>query len=129
MKKIKNFSLIVLSIAILGLWSCSKAQSTENTVNESLSVKTNLVLLSAIDASDLIDKHSKLFEANKARLDAMGEFQIKSCQGIVFVPWDYETVHDALDAVCLGGTIFVHAGLYNEGLTAFKPWTSKTMAP
>lgn len=81
MKKIKNISLIVLSIALLGLWSCNKAHSIDNPANESLSVTTKLDSMSAIDALD----------AN-----------------------DYDITND---------------GEYNEFFNAFRPWTSRTMAP
>ena len=52
MKKITNISLIVLSFALLGLWSCNKAQSIENTAKESLPVNTEQVIVSEIDSVD-----------------------------------------------------------------------------
>jgi len=52
MKKITNISLIVLSFALLGLWSCNKAQSIENTAKESLPVNTEQVIVSEIDSAD-----------------------------------------------------------------------------
>jgi hypothetical protein len=51
MKKIKNISLIVLSIALLGLWSCNKAQSVENTASESQKANREIILMSAIYAT------------------------------------------------------------------------------
>ena len=77
----KNISLTVLSIALLGLWSCNKAQSFENRANESLSITTKLDSMSVIDALD----------AN-----------------------DYYITKD---------------GEYNEFYNAFRPWTSRTLAP
>jgi len=51
MKRIKNISLIVLSIALLGLWSYNKAQSIENTADESLSE----IFIAEIDAAGAED--------------------------------------------------------------------------
>jgi hypothetical protein len=52
MKKIKNITLIVLSIALLGLWSCNKAQSFESAATESSAVAQNVVEGSAPDIED-----------------------------------------------------------------------------
>jgi len=47
MKKISNISLMVVSIALAGLWSCNKAQSFANTASELPSVTSNSVELTS----------------------------------------------------------------------------------
>ena len=47
----KNISLIVLSITLLGLWSCNKSQSIDNAAKESLSE----IIMPEIDVFDAED--------------------------------------------------------------------------
>jgi len=59
MKKIKNISLIVLSMALLGLWSCNKSQSIENTANES---QTETFMPEIDGADDYFIMNEKIYD-------------------------------------------------------------------
>lgn len=123
MKNLRNISLIVvLSIALMGLGSCNKDQLIDNKQNESLQVPTDLLKTSEIDGTTILDEYTKIMEANQARLAALGEFQLKTCVETAYVPQDFATIQEAIDAVCDYGTVVVSEGDYYEALvTLYKP--------
>ena len=45
------------------------------------------------------------------------------------VPTDYETIQEAVDAIAPGGTITVAPGIYEEGITIWKPLVLKGAGP
>ena len=109
--------LILLAVIYAG---CQKEtlessnNSTEINVNETANYQ-------AVEFQVDVEMFKTNYDDNEARLAKLSTQSKRDCMQTVWVPDDFLSIQEAVDAVCEGGNVFVNSGIYDEVVFITRP--------
>lgn len=108
--------LLFLGLVLALMYGCKK----EEPINNSKSLVEGSSFERIETPKPNVEKFNQLIAANEARLVQLGN-QVAYRSSSIYVPDDFATIQEAVDAASAGNNIFVNAGTYDETVFISTP--------